>query len=404
MDDKTQKERLEQELRFLKESFDAEVISKEEFEKGKDRIEKKLKEIEKAAKQQITEEQKIEEPKKEQVEEPTKAEEPKTDEAIEAKEGETIKLKVFQEEHEHLEPVQVKVKPEEKRQEPAPETPKIEIKEEKKKSKFLNYSVVLVVIVLVVFFSYSLLKNKKAAQESAAPLTFVAACSSNQDCRQEEKEGICLKPGAKEAKCEFKDIPKVNVIVLNDRKNCFNCDTQRILSIIESWFGVANIKEIDYGTEDGKSLAEKVDARLLPTYIFEENITKKPKFDEFKQLFIKKNNYYILSDDAAGSTFYFKQSSTPNKLDLFVVKGDDASMRAENNVKEFLEVFKDVKFDKYSLNDKLAQELKIRAFPTFLVNNRVKFSGVHSAETIKENFCKLNKLPACEKSMSKNLV
>ena len=34
MDDKTQKERLEQELRFLKESFEAEVISKEEFDKG----------------------------------------------------------------------------------------------------------------------------------------------------------------------------------------------------------------------------------------------------------------------------------------------------------------------------------------------------------------------------------
>jgi len=32
MDDKTQKERLEQELKFLKESFEAEVISKEEFE------------------------------------------------------------------------------------------------------------------------------------------------------------------------------------------------------------------------------------------------------------------------------------------------------------------------------------------------------------------------------------
>ena len=37
MDDKNQKERLEQELRFLKESFEAEVISKEEFEKFEER-------------------------------------------------------------------------------------------------------------------------------------------------------------------------------------------------------------------------------------------------------------------------------------------------------------------------------------------------------------------------------
>ena len=55
MDDKTQKERLEQELRFLKESFEAEVISKEEFEKGKDRIEKKIKEIHSTEKKQVVE-------------------------------------------------------------------------------------------------------------------------------------------------------------------------------------------------------------------------------------------------------------------------------------------------------------------------------------------------------------
>ena len=46
MDDgSAQKERLDQELRFLKESFEAEVISREEFEKGKDRIEKRLNEL-----------------------------------------------------------------------------------------------------------------------------------------------------------------------------------------------------------------------------------------------------------------------------------------------------------------------------------------------------------------------
>src|SRR3989344_3932827 len=45
MDDRSQKDRLEQELRFLKESFEAEVISKEEFDKGKERIERKLNEL-----------------------------------------------------------------------------------------------------------------------------------------------------------------------------------------------------------------------------------------------------------------------------------------------------------------------------------------------------------------------
>ena len=91
MDDKSQKERLEQELRFLKESFEAEVISKEEFEKGKDRIEKKLREIKGAGKEAIDESKKEQETKISK-----KPEETKSDKA-EAKEEGKIKLKVIQE-------------------------------------------------------------------------------------------------------------------------------------------------------------------------------------------------------------------------------------------------------------------------------------------------------------------
>jgi protein-disulfide isomerase-like protein with CxxC motif len=89
---------------------------------------------------------------------------------------------------------------------------------------------------------------------------------------------------------------------------------------------------------------------------------------------------------------------------MFVISGDDASIRAEKNLKEFLEAFKDVKFEKHLSTDKLSQELAIKTYPTFLINSVDKFNGVHSAETIRENFCKLNKLPECEKSLSKSLV
>ena len=379
MDDKTQKERLEQELRFLKESFEAEVISKEEFEKGKDRIEKKLKEIKQSEeKEQVQKEEQIVE----------KKEEPK-----ETKTEEKIKLNVIQEEHKIVEPIQIKEEPE-----PTPETSQTEIKEEKWKNKFFKYAVVFIILVLVVFFSYSFLK------ESKTDVRFVIACSSNEDCKQPGKEGICIAPGTKDAKCEFREIPKTNVIVLNDRKNCFNCDTQRVLSILEGWFGPINAKEIDFNTGDGKNIAERFGAKLLPLYVLDGNITKKQSFEQFKQVFVKKDNSYVLNDDAAGSTFYFKRDNVPNKLDLFVISGDSASIKAEKNLKEFLDTFKEVKFEKHLSNDKLTQELNIKTFPTFLVNNKVKFTGIHTAETIKENFCNLNKIQACEKSLSKSLI
>ena len=93
-----------------------------------------------------------------------------------------------------------------------------------------------------------------------------------------------------------------------------------------------------------------------------------------------------------------------NKLDLFVISGDDASIKAEKNLKEFLDAFPEAKFGMHDADNALAKELGIEIFPTFLINNRVKFSGVAAAETIKENFCKPNKLPACEKSLPKSLA
>ena len=257
---------------------------------------------------------------------------------------------------------------------------------------------------LVVFFSYSLLTGKKNAQEKAAESNFIIACQSNDDCRQEGKDGICLQPATKDAKCEYREIAKITVIVLNDRTNCFNCDTQRVLSILENWFGAMDAKEIKYNTDEGKSIADEFDAKMLPMYILHENITKKPKFDEFRQIFMKKDNYYILDEDAAGSAFYLKRDNVPDKLDFFVIAGDDASIKAEKNLKEFLDAFPELKFQRHLSDDKTAEELRIKTYPTFLVNNRVKFSGVLAAETIKENFCKLNKLPACEKILSKGLV
>ncbi|MBI2653499.1 cell envelope integrity protein TolA [Candidatus Woesearchaeota archaeon] len=399
MDDKTQQERLEQELRFLKESFEAEVISKEEFEKGKERIEKKLKQIDKTAKKSV--EEKPAEAKKEETNtEEAKKEEPKTEvqeqKAEETKE--TLKEETknitpkAEEAAEEQKPPEAK-KPEEKTKEEKP-------KEDKKEgNKAFKYAVVFVVLVLAVFFLYSFFTSSAKSQEKFVPL-----CKSNKDCTQEGKEGICLKPGTKDAKCEFREIQKTNVIVLNDKKDCFNCDTQRVLSILESWFGAISPKEIDYNSNQGKSLAEKFNAEMLPLYVLEENITKKQNFEQFKQVFIKKEGNYVLSDNVASSTLYYKRENIPNKLDLFVKEGDAASTKAENNLREFLDTFKEVKFEKHLSNDNLTEELGVKVFPTFLVNNKVKFSGVHPAETIKTNFCKLNKLAECEKSLSKSLV
>src|SRR3990167_10567544 len=96
MDNKTQKERLEQELRFLKESLDAEVISKEEFEKGKERIERKLKELSEAG------DVHADEGKQEQSGNMhNESSESKNEDTAYSNDGGKIRLKVIQDEDNH---------------------------------------------------------------------------------------------------------------------------------------------------------------------------------------------------------------------------------------------------------------------------------------------------------------
>lgn len=367
MDEKTQKERLEQELRFLKESFEAEVISKEELEKGEERIEVKLKEIASGKKNP--------EEKTEETNEKLKDEE--TKEEAGSKDQDQSKKTVKEEQK--------------------------EVSYNKNYGNYFKYAIIFIILILVIVFSYSIFNQKNEAKIPKEEILFTPACSSNDNCKQEGMEGICSNPGTKDAKCEFMEIVKINVLVLNDRKNCFNCDTKRVISIFEDWFGHVNAKEIDYNSDEGKKLAEKFDAKLLPTYTLDENITKKPIFAQSKQIFINKSGIYMLSEDASGSSFYFRRQNIPKKLDLFIKTGDSKSDQAEKNLKEFLDAFKDVQFEKH-LPGNLTKELGIKVYPTFLVNNRIKFTGAQPAEIVKENFCQLNKLQHCSLNLSKSLI
>ena len=374
MEEHNQKERLEQELRFLKESYEAEVISREEFEKGKDRIEKKLKEL--AAPAHTSHESNEET----ELKQPDKKEENLQDgqlSSVNEAKPEIYDKKDFAEEKKPI---------------------------SQKENRIFKFAVVFVVLTLAAFFSYSLFAGSGDQPVNDKEPKFTAACHSDADCIKDKIQGICSSPGTKDAKCGFAEAKRIKIIVLNDREGCFNCDTKRILGILESWFGPLDAEEIDYGTKNGTEFAESIEARMIPSYAVYGNISNDPEFEKFKRAFVIKGDAYVLSEDAAASTLYFRRESIPNELGLFAKKGDSATVKVQNNLKEFLEAFPNASFNVYYAEDQLTKELGIKAFPTFLVNNRVRFSGIHTAETIKDNFCALNKVEECDKQLSMSLV
>ncbi len=380
MDDK-EKEKLEQELMFLKESFDTEVITNEEYEKAKERIERNLKEIGRKNSSKSRKKEKAEAVKKEGIQEAPK----ETKEDIVAipepkKEIEIItepkeEKKEEQKEQQALEsPVIVNIpKPakEEIKQEIKVEEPEKEPEEDIKAGKWIWILLIIAIIGGIYYFYFT-----GSAAEGIAQGNGFAANLENVNSK---------------------------VMVISSGK-CFNCDTERVKSIIRAWFPGIKVEEINYDSDEGKLLADELGLRLLPSYIFDENVTKYTRFWELKQIFGKIGERYVLNDDAGGGKFYFARENMPNRLALFVIENDANSQRAWKNAMEFVSrTGGKVSLDIFNLKEESAKSLNIKSAPAFLINNHIKLSGVQTANSLKENFCKLNDLEVCKLELSNSL-
>ncbi len=399
--DNEQKERLEQELRFLKESLEAEIITKEEYEKGKERVERKLQET---GEYEEKTEDKIRVIKEKEVdEESEEKEEPEVDED---KEHIIIK-EIPKEERVKIEPIAYETSKETEENEETQEEEQKEVKhedKEKKKifriNKKLVWAAAILVILAVAFIFFPKVDMFKKD-------VFVPACIDDKDCKAQGKIGACISPNTKEAVCEFKDDAKVQLTVLND-KNCASCSTARMLSVISQLFPNIETAKLDYNTIEGKKLATDLSIDALPAYIFDENIIDANRYPKIKNALTKEGNKYLLAKTASGADYYFKREKIENKLDLFIMPGMEASIKAENNIQEVLDLFGDkIDFTKHPATEKrkdeLKQELGITTYPVFLVNNQIKFSGVQAADTIKEKFCELNALVECSITLSQDI-
>jgi len=317
------KEKLEGELRFFKESFDIGVITEEEYEIGRQKVESKLKKLDedqetkvealediqiKEIKQEDTEikvgdnkeesqlEPEEEKPKeKEELDEikeeeiqletstgeeikeqevPREGEvegaevksEQKTEEEIK-KEGEdinpevTIKEEPFREEkieesakkEEIVDVEEEKILDELEEQkteediliqeveERVKEEPPITLEDKKTNKKIFAYITAILIISLGSWFFFFEGKSDIVGipvDESFSAIvgdtTLFIACSSDKDCIKEGKIGICSNPGTGNAECNYIDDVSIKLTVLNS-KDCFNCKTGRILSILKNF-------------------------------------------------------------------------------------------------------------------------------------------------------------------------
>jgi len=276
------------------------------------------------------------------------------------------------------------------------------------KKLFAYVAIILILVVGSWYFYYSgpndIIIQDTPTNIPTGNIVDLIACSSDNECKKEGSIGICNNPGQEDAECEYIEDVEIKLTILNN-DNCFNCGTSRILSILKSFYPNINVENIDFESKEGKEIKERFLITALPAYIFNSSFKESYNYNKFSSSFNEARGSFVMKNTVANSNYYLEREEIPNKLDLFLKPGEASSLQAEENLEEFLDEFKgNVNFTKHNEDSSIVKELGINTFPAFLINNKIKFGGVQSADKIRENFCKLNSITPCVLGLSKSLV
>jgi len=342
------------------------------------------------------------------AEEEVKITEEKLAEEIEKEEAKEIEGKKPEEEKEEIKAEEEKPKEEVKEEEPIKEEGIVDEGIKTNKKLFVYVAIILILVVGSWYFYYSgpndIIIQDTPANIPTENIVNLVACSSDDECKKEGSIGICNNPGQEDAECEYIEDVEIKLTILNS-DDCFNCGTARVLSILNSFYPNINVENIDFETKEGKEIKEKFLITALPAYIFNSSFKESYNYNKLSRSFNEARGSFVMKNNVANSNYYFGREEIPNKLDLFVKFNQTASLDAEENLEEFLEVFKgNVNFTKHNEDSEIVEELGINTFPAFLVNNKIKFGGVQSADKIRENYCQLNSITPCVLGLSKSLV
>jgi uncharacterized membrane protein len=256
----SQSDRLKRELRFLKESYEAGIISEEEYNKGKNRIESKLaewgegvvetyKRDDKKEEIEIVEEDESFDDGKEEVQQEKKVNNKNRKDEDNVFSSRKKEKKVFKEQ---------------KKDRDLFESDDFEGDKMNKKSGII-WKIAAVVIILVI---------------AALIVLFFMNRST--------------------VKADF----DTDFVILTD-KNCDSCDTRSAEAVIEKLFPNLTKSYVDYNTAEGKALY-KIGVKYLPAYIFKDTIEQTDTWntnEAIKNSFEKKGEFWALQAAQTGSNW-----------------------------------------------------------------------------------------------------
>ncbi|MBR9699399.1 hypothetical protein GOV09_03010 [Candidatus Woesearchaeota archaeon] len=276
----TESEKLRRELKFIEDSYKSGIITQEEYEAARQRVEEKLTAL----------------PKEEKKPEP----QPKVEEYYGPKEPEQKK-----------EEVKEKVMETYGKKFTLP-----------KKHLYLGFAA-LILLVIIIMFSMNV--------ELPAEEEFIPACSADLNCQRSGFTGQCLNPGTEQAECVFEESIPVAVTVIT-AEDCVLCDTQRMKNTLTQIYPGARFTTID--ESEALSLINEFDIEVLPAFVVDNDVQGTKRFDSTKTMFIEGIDFYYVKPTASGSSYFYKNSKDSEKVELFWNPSSLVSQKALENIQE----------------------------------------------------------------------
>lgn len=93
--------------------------------------------------------------------------------------------------------------------------------------------------------------------------------------------------------------PAVHLSVLTNEK-CEKCNPDDALLFLRQYIPTLLAKKVDIASEEGKKIAQSIDAKTLPAFVFDANLEKTDVYAQAQQVLEKKGDAYVLNTQAMG--------------------------------------------------------------------------------------------------------
>lgn len=93
--------------------------------------------------------------------------------------------------------------------------------------------------------------------------------------------------------------PAVSAMAIND-ETCAKCDISDAVVWLRRVIPTVSIEKVDYNSNKGKELIDKYAIKVLPAFIFDQNVAKTDFYSQASVLFNQKDNQYALATQELG--------------------------------------------------------------------------------------------------------